>query len=213
MRSAAGAHFRFPIYATQTWADVRKLIDEDSNIYIADNNITEKVVEPQVNDNVESELSTADETTECQVNENENNDNDDAIVEDENIHDDEGLDNGPIMMNENELFEMVKNSDEKKSYQQRINDIKISRQLTSNVPVIPYYASDYTNGESVIIIGGETTGLSLDALALVQDRGGIRVNIPMTNGVESLNTGTALGIITFEIKKQFSVKPTVKKSE
>ncbi|KAF7994586.1 hypothetical protein HCN44_004058 [Aphidius gifuensis] len=216
LRSATGAHFRFPIYATQTWADVRKLIDEDSNIYIADNNITEKIVEPRENKNIESELAAADEATECQENENdehENVDEDDDDDDDDDIIDDEGQNNGPIMINEDDLLEMVKNSDEKKSYRQKMNDIKISKQLTSNIPVIPYYASDYTNGETVVIIGGETSGLSLDALALVQDRGGIRVNIPMTNGVESLNTGMALGIITFEIKKQFSIKPTVKATE
>jgi tRNA C32,U32 (ribose-2'-O)-methylase TrmJ len=32
------------------------------------------------------------------------------------------------------------------------------------------------------------------------------LNVPLSNNIESLNSGTALGIIAFEIKRQFLTK-------
>lgn len=211
MRSATGAHFRFPIYATKTWSDVRKLIDTEANIYIADNNVTERIIEHLENEKTESNnLMPVEETLESCEHNDENIDDIDSNIDDDN---DSGYKNtGAITMNEDELFESMKNSAEHKNYVQRMQEVKIAKELTGNIPVIPYYATDYTVGETVIVIGGETTGLSLEALALVRDKNGIRINIPMTNGVDSLNTGMALGIIAFEIKKQFALEAHVNKS-
>ena len=84
---------------------------------------------------------------------------------------------------------------------------KISSQdLLKCVPSIPYYATDYTASEAVLIVGGESEGLSYESVEFLRNYNGVRVNIPMTNGMESLNTGMALGIVAFEIKKQFAIK-------
>ncbi|XP_065226958.1 rRNA methyltransferase 3A, mitochondrial [Planococcus citri] len=72
-----------------------------------------------------------------------------------------------------------------------------------NIPVHPYYGIEYKNHESyVIVIGGETEGLSEETFLFAKENNGVRVNIPLSNCVNSLNAATALGIITFEIKKQ-----------
>jgi len=82
--------------------------------------------------------------------------------------------------------------------------LEIYKRRLSNIPVVPYFAVDYTNQSSVIlVIGGETEGLSLNAFRLARDRNGVRLNVPLSNNVESLNSGTALGIIVFEMKRQF----------
>ncbi|KAJ8951659.1 hypothetical protein NQ317_019732, partial [Molorchus minor] len=61
------------------------------------------------------------------------------------------------------------------------------------VPVLPYYGIDFTTNQHIIlIIGGETEGISEESYKLAAT----------LNGVHSLNTGTVLGVIVFEIKRQ-----------
>lgn len=95
-----------------------------------------------------------------------------------------------------------------------ISESLMYKNRLSSIPVIPYFAVDYVNQISVLlIIGGETEGLSIDAFRLASDRCGVRLNVPLSNNVESLNSGTALGIIVFEIKRQFLSKFHLKVGE
>jgi len=71
------------------------------------------------------------------------------------------------------------------------------------LPIVPYYEIDYCKTTPLIlIIGGETHGLSDEGYEFAKSRKGIRVNIPLENGIESLNSATAVGILCFEAKKQ-----------
>nr|XP_022915976.1 rRNA methyltransferase 3, mitochondrial [Onthophagus taurus] len=71
------------------------------------------------------------------------------------------------------------------------------------IPLLPYYSVPFTKDDyAVVVIGGETEGLSEEAYQLVKEFHGGRLNIPLGNGVESLNAGVAAGIILFEIRKQ-----------
>lgn len=73
------------------------------------------------------------------------------------------------------------------------------------LPIVPYYEVDYCKKTPLLlVIGGETHGLSDDCYEFASTRNGIRVNIPLLNGIESLNSGTAVGILCFEAKKQLS---------
>ena len=56
----------------------------------------------------------------------------------------------------------------------------------------------------VMVIGGETHGVSNAAHKLAHDYGGVKVHIPLENGMESLNLGTAFGILAYEIRRKFS---------
>lgn len=63
----------------------------------------------------------------------------------------------------------------------------------------------YARGQhSVLVIGGETEGLSVDAYRLLRHNvlGGC-VQIPLAAEVDSLNTGAALAVILFEMRKQW----------
>ncbi|VEN34557.1 unnamed protein product [Callosobruchus maculatus] len=72
-----------------------------------------------------------------------------------------------------------------------------------SVPLLPYYSVDVSTAQNIVlIIGGETEGISEESYKFAAEMGGVRLNIPLSNGVDSLNTGTALGIILFEMKKQ-----------
>jgi len=71
------------------------------------------------------------------------------------------------------------------------------------LPIFPYYEVDYCKTTPLIlVIGGETHGLSEEGYEFAKNRHGIRINIPLLNGIESLNSATAVGILCFEARKQ-----------
>lgn len=73
-----------------------------------------------------------------------------------------------------------------------------------NLPQVLYHELDYANLTSiVVIIGGETEGVSEEACSLAITQDGSRVNIPLSNSMDSLNSGCALSVLLFEIKRQF----------
>lgn len=186
LKSAAGCHFRMPIFASKTWDDIPKLIDPFANIYVADNcTMIDSVSGDEKNVTLNEEM------------------NYESQTEDESIEDMKGLEEDST-----DGLEEIKEDKihiRKNTFHQRILDSKIAKKITSNIPVIPYYSTNFTENENIIIIGGETLGLSLEALDMVKEKYGVRLNIPMTNGVDSLNTGMALGIIAFEMKRQHAV--------
>ncbi|XP_072099699.1 rRNA methyltransferase 3A, mitochondrial isoform X2 [Mobula birostris] len=55
---------------------------------------------------------------------------------------------------------------------------------------------------TAIVIGGETHGLSLEALMLVEKTRGKRLYVPMTPGVDSLNSAMAACVLLFEGRRQ-----------
>ena len=68
-----------------------------------------------------------------------------------------------------------------------------------------YSDVDYTHGsEVVVVVGGETEGLGGPSHKLAFERNGDCVNIPMTVGVESLNSAVAASVILFEVKRQLT---------
>lgn len=85
-------------------------------------------------------------------------------------------------------------------------NIKKKLRAIYELPMKSYYDINYSDDKSyVIIIGGETHGLSEDSFKFASSRNGIRLNIPTTPFVNSLNSATALGIISFEIKRQLDI--------
>ncbi|XP_069767563.1 rRNA methyltransferase 3A, mitochondrial isoform X2 [Narcine bancroftii] len=60
--------------------------------------------------------------------------------------------------------------------------------------------------QTAIVIGGETHGLSLEALLLAERTRGKRLYVPMSPGVESLNSAMAACILLFEGRRQLLFK-------
>lgn len=71
------------------------------------------------------------------------------------------------------------------------------------LPIVPYYEVDYCKTTPLIlVVGGETHGLSQEGYEFANTHQGIRINIPLLNQIESLNSATAVGILCFEARKQ-----------
>ncbi|XP_019366500.1 PREDICTED: rRNA methyltransferase 3, mitochondrial, partial [Gavialis gangeticus] len=64
------------------------------------------------------------------------------------------------------------------------------------------YCESWARGPVAVVIGGETQGLSLEALQLAESTGGRRLVIPVVHGMDSLNSAMAASIILFEGKRQ-----------
>ncbi|XP_058797937.1 rRNA methyltransferase 3, mitochondrial-like [Phymastichus coffea] len=161
LRSAAGAHFRIPIHGPIDWPDIKSLIKDQVNVFVADNST--------------------------------NNFDEDPTESEEDFEEIIGKD--------------IENDDER-TKSQRTNNKHKSRQISfikPDFPLVPYYAVDYTQRNIILIVGGETHGISKDSYNLVAEYKGIRVNVPLDNKIDSLNAGMALGVIAFEIKRQFAL--------
>ncbi|KAI4471764.1 rrna methyltransferase 3 [Holotrichia oblita] len=99
--------------------------------------------------------------------------------------------NSRIFMADNKLFSSTSENVEDATFR------------IENIPLVPYYGIRTERTEAItLIVGGETEGLSESAYKFVYERRGVRLNIPLTTGVDCLNSGVALGIILFEVKKQ-----------
>uniref|UniRef100_A0A8B9E1T0 RNA 2-O ribose methyltransferase substrate binding domain-containing protein n=1 Tax=Anser cygnoides TaxID=8845 RepID=A0A8B9E1T0_ANSCY len=65
-----------------------------------------------------------------------------------------------------------------------------------------YYYESWIWAPAAVVVGGETHGLSPDALHLAASTGGKRLVIPMVPGVDSLNSAVAAAIVLFEGRRQ-----------
>eukprot|EP00061_Rhincodon_typus_P003627 g20549.t1 len=64
------------------------------------------------------------------------------------------------------------------------------------------YSQHWAREVTAIVIGGETYGLSLEALSLAEQTGGQRLYIPMVPGMDSLNSAMAASVLLFEGRRQ-----------
>jgi len=59
----------------------------------------------------------------------------------------------------------------------------------------------------VLVVGGETKGLSKEAAGLLKiGQQCSKIHIPLAHGVESLNVGGAVAVLLFEIRRQWLLK-------
>ncbi|XP_072518152.1 rRNA methyltransferase 3B, mitochondrial [Salminus brasiliensis] len=74
-------------------------------------------------------------------------------------------------------------------------------QTKLDLQTLPYHKS-WAGNHTAIVIGGETHGLSQEALQLADETGGRRLLIPMVQGVDSLNSAMAASVLLFEGRRQ-----------
>ncbi|XP_072247794.1 rRNA methyltransferase 3A, mitochondrial [Leuresthes tenuis] len=66
------------------------------------------------------------------------------------------------------------------------------------------YHESWAESPTALVIGGETHGLSLEAVQLAKKTDGHRLFIPVVPDVDSLNSAMAASILLFEARKQLS---------
>ncbi len=86
-----------------------------------------------------------------------------------------------------------------------ITEAKQGFRKVFQLPLKCYYELNYEPQKSyVLVVGGETHGLSEQAFEFAARRNGCRVHVPLAGFVNSLNAATAVGIVSFEMKKQMT---------
>lgn len=76
------------------------------------------------------------------------------------------------------------------------------------------YHETWAQGPTAVVIGGETHGLSLEAVQLVEKTAGQRLFIPIVPVMDSLNSAMAASILLFEGRKQLlNVMQTAKRKQ
>ncbi|KAK6638022.1 hypothetical protein RUM44_008446 [Polyplax serrata] len=105
-------------------------------------------------------------------------------------------------VDENDQILLAENKDSR-SYESA--ESKQPSKYQTDLPAVCYTSLNLDGRNVVLIIGGETHGISEEAYDFLRERQGARVYIPMANNVESLNTGVALGILSYEVRRQLSV--------
>lgn len=76
-----------------------------------------------------------------------------------------------------------------------------SEEEESNVDTKLYHES-WAQSPTALVIGGETHGLSTEAVQLAEKTGGHRLYIPIIPNVDSLNSAMAASILLFEGRRQ-----------
>lgn len=64
------------------------------------------------------------------------------------------------------------------------------------------YHENWAQSPTALVIGGETHGLSMEAVQLAEKTAGYRLSIPIVPGVDSLNSAMAASILLFEGRRQ-----------
>ena len=80
------------------------------------------------------------------------------------------------------------------------------------LPALPYHRLELCqrnprdskdNQDLVVVVGGETHGVSSAAYKFAHNHLGEKIFVPLMNGIESLNAASAASVIMFEIQKKF----------
>lgn len=86
-----------------------------------------------------------------------------------------------------------------------VNDNKLSKYRQIPIPTVPFNKFQLNPGvkDVVMVVGGETEGVSDAAYKFSHDLNGSRLHIPLRNEVNSLNVISATSVALFAIQQQF----------
>ncbi|XP_053375249.1 rRNA methyltransferase 3, mitochondrial-like isoform X1 [Mercenaria mercenaria] len=200
LRSAAGSHYRVPILSNITWPQVPALLPPGDSIkvFLADSKqVTE---EERESGPLEAETLAAVEQIE-KFHDKESDIEDETSDIENSAEFDEDNDAGNEVISEQEINEMLTKEVEKDLSYKNFKVLSAYRKAPLGNDL--YDMVDYTDKHAVLVISGETSGVSLPARKLAYDHYGGCVTIPMTGEVESLNCAVAGSIIMYEVAKQY----------
>lgn len=99
----------------------------------------------------------------------------------------------PTTTDNTSLSEYIESDSEEESSDDELSLLRVKQQA---------YHERWAQRSTALVIGGETHGLSLEALRLAEKTDGKRLFVPMAAGVESLNSAMAASILLFEGRRQ-----------
>ncbi|XP_075541334.1 rRNA methyltransferase 3, mitochondrial isoform X1 [Dermacentor variabilis] len=174
VRAGAGSHFRIPIYSGIAWEHMPSYVTPETPVYLADHRSVETVGARRPSTDSDTEL------------------NEEASDSEEEEDDDE------------ESRYRIQTADGRRlTVDKSYRDMdELEDCMDIGVPHYEYTSARYANVPSVLVVGGETQGLSLQAHKLAVECVGARVHVPANNGVDSLNTAIAASIILYEMRRQ-----------
>ncbi|XP_064619747.1 rRNA methyltransferase 3, mitochondrial-like [Lineus longissimus] len=180
LRSGAGAHFRIPIITNVDWGMMPNYLNDDSAVYLAD---TAQEADESDQGKVSAALKMISELEKEQ---------EESLLEAEAEDNDENTDND----SDND------DSDDDKK-QKAVYDVRLEAYKHVPMNSKPYSDLNVSKQEVVLVIGGETEGLSAGAYELAYKKFGHKLHVPMCNGTDSLNSAVASSIILFEMQRQY----------
>ena len=172
LRAGAGAHFHAPIHNNLSWDDVKNFVDPSETTFHIADNNISSYESVMVNSGA--------------------------------------MDSHPGPTTDDVDTENVESGAKDSHHRPPTDDagtetvegcISTDLEVAPSIESKPYYDVDWRE-PSVLVIGGETHGLSDAAVELCDETFGFRVFIPMSRSIESLNNAMCTSIILFEAQRQ-----------
>lgn len=97
---------------------------------------------------------------------------------------------------------------EDKATTNMIDQTPVVNQSMQDIQTLDYTDVDYFSSKEdcIVLIANGEVGTSSKILELVKSRNGVKINIPLANSVDSLNTSVAASILIYEIRRQYLKK-------
>ncbi|XP_068174006.1 rRNA methyltransferase 3A, mitochondrial [Antennarius striatus] len=174
LRAAMGAHFRLPIHSNLNWEDVESHLPKSVIVHVADSN---------------SGAVTSKETEDSEVNMSHKTSKPGDL--------------GWISKRSNQKNVRYKDYDSD-SESDTDSDTDSNDDSDYEFPKVEtkQYHESWAHSPVAVVIGGETCGLSSEAVQLAKKTSGHRLFIPVVSGVDSLNSAMAASVLLFEGRKQ-----------
>lgn len=194
-RCAAAAQFQLPIDLYPTWSDVSKMVNPDANFYIADSNTTSTFEEMEAGnefDKIQIKMESQD------VKSNEGDQTEQSINDE--------LETAEPNKDSTELRNTIEALPVKSASPHVAQQKRALRNFIAELPINVCYFVDYTQNENVLLVSGETEGFSLGLHRFLHGKKGTRIHVPLSNNVDSLGSPMALGILLYEMRRQYLMK-------
>lgn len=172
LRAAMGAHFRLPIFPSLSWDDIESHLPKPVTVHVADSSCDAEI---------------RGEVKDLQVN----------MSHKPSKAGDYGWISTKPDHKDMRYEEYNSDSDSTDSD----SDSEYEALQLPRVDKKPYHQS-WAQSPTALVIGGETQGLSLEAVQLAEKTDGCRLFIPIVPDVDSLNSAMAASILLFEGRKQ-----------
>ncbi len=205
MRAAAGAHFHMPVEFNVSWEKVHEHVPAFPQVVLAD--IFRADAGSESTDTIKSEALSR---RLCELEEQSRQFVfDDELVPDVELPTDESLKN----KNNHEMKRICDDINQKlQKSSSGYRDCSFNEEeLVQAYAALPLVSKEYSRFERynsqqelVVVIGGETEGVSDCAKKFTHSHLGERIYIPLRNSMDSLNVVSATSVVLFELQKSLT---------